>query len=242
MTNKLYIGFSKQIGIPATGLFINDEIPKIENAKIFDIEKHSFNPLRSITYQHARELSDVLYTIYPQADTTLTVRNGRRALLPLLLHGERLDKIDTDNQEVKDMLADLLISPTLNRILCNQGQQFSFKTNALTLAKLNRAQLGDFDALILGLFLISQFKGQLIIPDFGFYGRGPHVNLIRQRRLIAGLYTLEELPENLRQHALLIEDKTGSGTTYDDAVTLARYAKLVPNTNQYNEFIQDTMA
>jgi hypothetical protein len=42
-------------------------------------------------------------------------------------------------------------------------------------ARLNRAELGDFDAFVFGTLLISQFKGQVIVPDFGFYGRESHV-------------------------------------------------------------------
>ncbi len=36
-------------------IFIRDEIPQIENAKVFDIDKHSFNPLQNIGYEHVRE-------------------------------------------------------------------------------------------------------------------------------------------------------------------------------------------
>jgi hypothetical protein len=42
--------------------------------------------------------------------------------------------------------------------------------------------------------------------------------------------------------ALLIEDKHGSGTTYEDAVTLARYARLIAETNEYIDFIKEAMA
>jgi hypothetical protein len=33
---------------------------------------------------------------------------------------------------------------------------------------------------------MSYYKGQLVIPDFGFYGRDIHSRLIREERLIAG--------------------------------------------------------
>lgn len=110
------------------------------------------------------------------------------------------------------------------------------------MARLNRAELGDFDALVLGLFLMAHFKGQLVAPDFGFYGREGHVSLIREGRLIAGVNTLQEPPARLRQSVLLIEDKVASGTTADDAETLARYARLLPGTNGFNSFVQDAMA
>jgi hypothetical protein len=61
-----------------------DQIPAVPDWKrlnIFDPLKHSFNPLKDIDYKKARELADVLYTISPQGENTLTVGNGRRALL-----------------------------------------------------------------------------------------------------------------------------------------------------------------
>ena len=47
--------------------------------------KHSFNPLTNIDYKKAREIADILYTVSPQGENTLTVRNGKRALLKMLL-------------------------------------------------------------------------------------------------------------------------------------------------------------
>jgi hypothetical protein len=44
------------------------------------------------------------------------------------------------------------------------------------------AVLGEDDARILGSLLISQFKGQIIVPDFGFYARDFHASLIREKR------------------------------------------------------------
>jgi hypothetical protein len=37
------------------GLFVHDEIPHSENAKVFDIDKHSLDHLQNISYQHAGE-------------------------------------------------------------------------------------------------------------------------------------------------------------------------------------------
>jgi hypothetical protein len=83
---------------------------------------------------------------------------------------------------------------------------------------------GLFNALVLGLFLMAHFKGQVVVPDFGFYGREGHVSLIRENRLIAGVNSLAELSPKLRQAVLLIKDKEAAGATYEDAETLARYA------------------
>jgi hypothetical protein len=37
-----------------------------------------------------------------------------------------------------------------------------------------------------GLLLMAHFKGQLVVPNFGFYGRDLHQACIREDRLIAG--------------------------------------------------------
>ena len=75
--NSLHVGFSKSIEVPKGGcLFIHDEVPKLpgwRRAKTFDPAKHSFNPLKGIDYKKARELADVLYTVNPQGENTLTL-------------------------------------------------------------------------------------------------------------------------------------------------------------------------
>jgi hypothetical protein len=89
---------------------------------------------------------------------------------------------------------------------------------------------------------MAHFKGQLVIPDFGFYGRDLHQAYIREQRLIAGVNFLGELPVKLRQGALLIEDKVPSGATLEDAEMIAQYAGHVPGTVGFTGFIQDAMA
>ena len=237
--NKIFVGLTKTVPPPKRGLFIHDEVPDISRARIFNPTKHSFNPLKNIDYRKARALADVLYTAYPQGDNTLTVRNGKRALLKALLSATRLDQIEGD-PEITGMIDDLLQSPVLTRVLCN-STNFSFSPNSLILARLNRAELGDFDALILGLFLIEHFEGQIVLPDFGFYGRDVNISLIREERLIAGVNFLSELTPKLRNSVLLIDDKIASGTTFDDAETLANYARLSRGTNAYNSFIDHAM-
>jgi hypothetical protein len=151
-----------------------------------------------------------------------------------------LDKIDGD-EEVTGMIGDLLQSPVLKSVLC-KPTNFSFAPNSLILARIDRAELGDFDALILGLFLISHFRGQIIVPDFGFYGRENHVSLIREERLIAGVNFLSELPPKLRNSVLLMDDKIASGTTFDDAQVLADFARIPRGTNAFNSFVDEAMA
>jgi hypothetical protein len=82
---------------------------------------------------------------------------GKRALLKALLKAKRLDQVKGD-EEVRGMIDDLLVSPVLTRVLC-QPTNFSFNSDII-LAELDRAELGDFDALVLGLFLMAHFKGQ----------------------------------------------------------------------------------
>jgi hypothetical protein len=142
---------------------------------VFDPAGHRFNPLKGIQYKRGRELAELLYTIAPQGENTVTVR--KRALLAALLKAKRLDQIDADEEVNGMMMGDLLASPILKRILCNPTN-FSFNPNSFILAKVNRVELGEFDALVLGLLLMAHFKGQIVVPDFGFYGREAHIGLI----------------------------------------------------------------
>lgn len=248
MLNKLSIGFRKTIFedfdiFPNRNfLFLDDEIPKLHDRhrpQIFDPTQDYFNPLLNIDYKRARELAVVLYTLYPQGENTLTVRNGQRLLLKALLKAERFDQLEGD-EEVIAIRDDILASPILRRVLCGK-KPMTFNSHSVVLARINRAELGDFDALALGLMLMNAFKGQIIVPDFGFYGRDVHLSLIRQERLIAGVNFLDELPTKLRQGVLLIKDKVPATTTFDDAETLARYAGLIPGTNGYNDFVNDAI-
>jgi hypothetical protein len=104
------------------------------------------------------------------------------------------------------------------------------------------AELGRFDALVLGFLLIAQFKGQLVIPKFGFYGREAHVNLIEEDRLIAGVNTLGELSPLMRQNMLLVPEKVASGAIADDAEELAKYEGLARGTNGFLDFVAKVIA
>jgi hypothetical protein len=153
----------------------------------------------------------------------------------MLMDGPKaLDKLPRDygKTEVGPLEAlatmdDILVSPVLRRVLCNPTN-FSFNPNSKILARISRAELGDFDALVLGLLLMAHVKGQLVVPDFGFYGCDLHQAYVREERLIAGVDFLGELPVQLRQAALLIDENVPSGTTMEDAATLAQYKGLVP--------------
>lgn len=209
-------------------------------AKRFDPSKHSFNPLRGMDYKSARDFAQILYTASPEGRDTLTVRNGKRTLARLLLENPtRLDRIksgDPADAEALATIGDVLFSPMMRKILCTPD---GFRFRGSVVAHVDRAVLGDFDAFVLASLLISQFKGQIIIPDFGFYGRPLHLALLRQNRLTAGVNFLSELEPRLRQAVLLIKNKTGRHTTYDDALELAHYAGLIPGVGNHTDFVQE---
>jgi hypothetical protein len=242
--NKLNIGFLKTIDLPKGGyLLIDDEVRDIPRSRVFDPLKHCFNPLKDIDYKRARELAELFYTISPQGDNTLTLRNGKRTLLKALLKADRLDgvKAAKGDEEVKALIDDILISPVLRRVLCNPTN-FSFNPKSAIVARISRKELGDFDALVLGLLLMSQAQGQVIVPDLGFYGRDFHSRLIREERLIAGVNYLDELTGGLRKSVLLIGDKEPSGAIVDDAEELAKYERLGKGTNAFLDFVSNAVS
>jgi hypothetical protein len=126
------------------------------------------------------------------------------------------------SEEVQGVIGDLLFNPVVRNVLCGK-RQFKCDDKRLIGAKLDRSEIGERAALIIGLFLIGHYKGQIIVPDFGFYGRDAHASLIREERLIAGVNSLDELPDKLRNSVLLIKDKQASGAVADDAELLATY-------------------
>lgn len=201
-------------------------------AKLFEPTVHSFNPLNGLDYKRARDFADILYSASPQGENTLTVRNGKRALIQLLLANttHRLDDIegnraDPAEAEALATIDDLLVSPVLRSVLCGGGEPFRFGRKQSIVARIDRAELGDFDAFVLGTLLIGQHKGQAVLDDFGFYGRPLHTALIRQNRLTAGLRYLDELPLPLRHAVLTIDDKHFAHLLPDDAKYLIGFTE-----------------
>jgi hypothetical protein len=252
MNNGLYIG-DAEIELPkGSFLYICDEPPPHPKARLFDPTKgHSFDPLKGITKKGARDLAKALYANAPEGASTLTVRNGRRALARALSNGRRLDELEVHSQlkgvkeEVEEMIDELLFTDVARSCLCSD-RDFAFHgKNRKVFARLNRVELGDDDALAIGLFLLARYKGQIVIEDGGFYLRDMHASLLREERLIARVNTLAELPPKLRQTVLLIKDKMASGATYEDAELLAKYAGLRPDPTRdgcdYNVFVREAM-
>src|SRR6266404_6869764 len=178
---KLIIGLADKTAELHTepGFLLIDDGPiadtfldRFKRAKEFNPREHSFNPL-PMTYRTAREFASVVFG--DEGKDTLTVRNGKRALTRMLMDATRLDKIEADRsdeqKEAAAVVGDMLLSPVLRKVLCGH-KQFTFREGrSSVVARINRADIGDHDARILGALLISQFKGQIIVPDFGFYAR-----------------------------------------------------------------------
>lgn len=209
--------------------------------RTFDYQKHTFNPLKGMNYLNARTFLNVLNGVFPEGETTLTKRYSDYVVLQaLLLKPKRLATLIEDTKETQDAyqkIQTLLLSPVLNRVLTNPTN-FSFKGTIV--AKLDRAELGDFDAYVLANLLISQYKGRVVLPDFGFYQCPFHRQLLRQGRLHVGINAFDEVPE-WKSQLLLIDEKSGHHCTAEDAATLAEYSGLSPGTNAFNDFIEQAI-
>lgn len=225
-------------------------------ARRFDISKHCFNPLRGIDrspegFRRAELFLDILSAAFPAGENTLTKANGLFRLLQTLTTDKpptRLDDLvptppkgetDTGLLWAYQKTQRLLLSPVLNAVLNGQMDAFPF-TGTVTVT-LNPAELSDTDRFVLGNLIIAAYQGQIIVPDFGFYACPSHVSLMREHRLIAGVNFLDEAKE-LRPHLLLMERKLARQCIAADAVTLAQFEGLVPDTtrvdNPYNEYVR----
>jgi len=239
--NALHLGLNAVPELPKTGgyLLISDEVPDIKDARVFDPLKHCFNPFEGMTEKKARRIAEVMYQITPGGEGTLTVRNGIRALPGCIMQAKHIGKLK-GSDEVESLRDDILFSPVLRRVFTGK-RNFFYKPHSKVVARINRAELGDFDAKVLTFMLMEFYDGQLVVPDFGFYGRDVHASLIREQRLICGVTTLDRLPKLLRTEVLLIPEKVGHGCTFEDATVLAQYARMVKNTVKYNEAIDEWM-
>jgi hypothetical protein len=231
--NALTVGFDKTPllhYLPKQFLLIDDgplidqlDLPHTKAITFFDVDKHTFNPLKDIDYRRAREFLGVLDAVFPEGANTLTKRYSNFQLLTALLsRPKRLDRLIADTKETQDAyqkIQTLLLSPVLSRVL-NNPTNMSFKGTII--ARLDRAVLGDFDCFVLANLLISQYAGTAVIPDFGFYASPFHVSLIRQDRLVAGISTFEEVP-TMKHQLLSIHTKVASHASSDDAEILALY-------------------
>lgn len=245
--NHLLVGTADKteqlLQLTSPGFLLIDDGPiadaflaQFPRAKLFDPSQHSFNPLRGIDADRARDFADILYLADPGGENTLTARNGKGALAQLFLDNTRLDRITGDRKdpaiaEALGVLDRALFSPLVTGVLCNPTN-FSFKGSVV--ARIDRAALYHKDAMLLALLLIGQHKGQIVLP--GTYLRPLHMSLIRQSRLTVGVRQLSELPENLSPADFDV--RAGRRTRPEDAVVLASYEGLSPGTTKHTDFVQ----
>lgn len=248
--NALIVGSDKSpiLNIlPDAFLLIDDgalidavEMPPRRAVTLFDPALHSFNPLAGMTYARARDFIAVMDAVFPEGESTLTRKNANFVMLTALMNAPgNLDtlipaKPDNAHIEARQKIQTLLFSPVLKAVL-TRPTNISFKHTIL--ARLNRAELGEFDCFVLANLLIAQYPGPVVLPDFGFYACPPHRDLLRQGRLIAGINAFDEVPK-FKHTLLLAPTKIPSRCNAEDAKVLALYQGLLPGTNIYNDFIQ----
>lgn len=256
--NHISIGTAAPELPPGGLLYLHDEVPKLPRMQYFDYRKHSFNLFADLTYRKICEIVDTFDALFMVTGGTLTESTGLTYIAQQLNHfvgtadmvslttliPEPDSKSSTGHHWAYDKVQRILLSPVLRQVLCNPKPHFVLSPHSSIMARLNRAELGDFDALALGLFLISSYKGQIVIPDLGFYGRDYHTALIRENRLTAGVHSLDDLPDKLRR-AVLSMPCTAYGTLYRDAITLTQQKGLWPDPtrddNPYNNSIREMM-
>jgi hypothetical protein len=240
-----YVGSSPFLFIDDGPLIDQLVIPERRKVTRFDVTKHHLNPLHGMDYRRAREFVSVINAVFPEGESTLTRKNADFVLLEALLEKPTYlnklltpDKKDPARQDAYQKIQTLLLSPVLSSVLC---QPTNFPLRGIVLARLDRAVLGDFDAFVLGNLLISQFKGQVIVADGGFYLREHHISLIRQNRLVAGVTSFSEVSVKLKQALLTIPEKIASRTTSEDADTLVKYTGFIAHTVEHSDYLKEAM-
>ena len=153
----------------------------------------TINPLAHVDYHYAVYFTAVIDAVFSgKGDNTLTKDTGLDYLLlalldkPASLHSlipTPDKKSSTGHVWAYHKIQRILASPPLRRVFDPDANQFKLNAQRVVIAHLDRSDLEEFDALLLGLLLIGQYHGQVCIPDLGFYGRDAHTRLVRQKRL-----------------------------------------------------------
>ena len=238
---------------PLCDAFVESGEADKRRAIFFDPHEQSFDPLRV----PPRVFVDVIDAAFTRGDTTLTKDTGldyiaealerRPASLEALI--PEPDKKSTPGHIwAYGKIRRILRSPVLKRVFCGETNFTIKKTKSppTIIARIDRAEIGNEDAFILVSFLAAQYPGQIINSDFGPYAAPFYADIIAQDRLAIGLKRLSELSADMQNMVLGIENKRGRRCTYDDAVTLAKHARLRPDLlredNPYNRFIDEVMA
>ena len=231
-------------------LCIADTIPEGANVKVFDPLVDCFNPLKNLDYKRQCDITDIFDAAFPRGDNTLTKDNGLE-LIAEALHAKPLDfyslierpdkNAPPGHQWAYNKVKRILRSPVLNRVFDPSNPHFSPLSNprAKIAARINRSELGDFDALILGLFLIAQHHGQVIIHDLAFYGREHLVRYVRENRLIGSVTSLDDLPPKLRRE--LMPHALPGGAQFKDAEALALRDGHWPGTDGFTSAVKRHM-
>lgn len=220
---------------------IADHFLAHKRARIFDPERHHFNPLANTTEEKAWAIAEVLYAADPGGENTLTVRNGKQALAEMLVTTTRLDKLHGDSKdpaqaEALRTVRSVTFFPLMTRVLCT-GRQFDFSGSVV--AKVDRAKLGEKQALTLALLLIGQHQGHIVVPD-GTYLRDMHMSLLRQSRLTVGARSLSELPDTISIRDF--DTVWGQAMDEADALTLATRFGLRRGLEGHTDFVEQRMA
>jgi len=245
--NSLLLGLNDKTELLNTtpGFLLIDHGPlcdlfaqRFKRAKHFHPEDDSINPLDGITEDRARDLADILYSYKDSGKDTLTVRNGKRALMHALAKGKRLDELEFDTsdsgKEAQATVDDIMFSPLLRK--CLTTTNFAIRHGnppTSVIAWVDPKRIGRFNAFFIASMLAIRHPGQIIISDFGRYARNFHLQLMDENRLSIGLNRLSELDEDMRESVLLFEEKSGRRCTRKDAETLADYSGWGRSTNEY---------
>jgi hypothetical protein len=112
------------------------------------------------------------------------------------------------------------------------------------LVRLNRAELGDRTCRVLGNVFIQHYAGQVVVDDYGFYALPSHITLIRQRRLIARVNSIDDIP-HLKSQLHLFDELIPVRCTPADAAILAEYQGLrddpLREDSDYNLFMNQAI-
>ena len=134
---------------------------------------------------------------------------------------------------LQNKIGTLLMSPMIRNIV---GQEVTTFGNAsVIIANLDRAKLGDTTARLLGGLLIARSRGNVVIPDYGFFSAPLP---LPQDRFTVSLNFLDELAPVLRQAILGIDEKYVFKTNKKDAEELLFYVGVL-NPRQLTELATD---
>jgi hypothetical protein len=224
---------------------IIDAIKPRKSFVYFDVHEHSVDVLNGMNYRRARDFLSLLNVAFPEGENTLTRKNANFLILEALLDQPKDLKTlvaptkDPASVEACQKIQTLLLSPILKNVLTKQA---NIELNTTVLVRLDKKRVPQFDALVVAHLLIMLYRHQVVITDFGHYGRDYLTSLIREERLICGVRSLSQLSDELRDEVLLMDDKEGYRCTVEDAEALAGFTGWAPHSNGYNDFIEKLIA